>query len=114
MSGETIIPRVNKGYMTLYSGQPVRLVAKVLSVQGSTAEVQASDGGKVRVEVDGKEAIEYAPGAVVELMGHVKGDGLLEQYKWTPFSENFDMENFEQLVQLQHMHTNIFGTRGAQ
>lgn len=43
----TVLARVNATYLPKYVGQTVRVTAKVLSFDGESAVLEASDGGQV-------------------------------------------------------------------
>ncbi|GAB9463705.1 hypothetical protein Gpo141_00001154 [Globisporangium polare] len=90
-------PRVNKKTLSAYIGRTVALVGSVESHMPTAVVLRASDGGIVNVNP--------APGSdysskVVEVIGRVVDSETIQEFKATLFGEDFDLETYDQLVQL--------------
>ncbi|DAZ95004.1 TPA: hypothetical protein N0F65_003630, partial [Lagenidium giganteum] len=94
---EGTAPRVNKKTMGSYVGRTVALVGAVESHMPTAVVLRTSDGGHVNVKP--------APGSdygskVVEVIGRVLDSETIQEFKATLFGENFDLESYDQLLQL--------------
>lgn len=106
-------PRVNKGFLPQYRGQVVRLIGTVMASSEAGVDIRASDGGIVRLMPSSGT---FQVGEVWEVIGRVRDDFSLEELNsiQIPSTPAFDFENFEALVQLTHLHPDIFGTIATQ
>ncbi|RLN88477.1 hypothetical protein BBJ28_00011989 [Nothophytophthora sp. Chile5] len=96
-AGAATAPRVNKKTMGAYVGRTVALVGAVESHTPTAAVLRTSDGEIVNVKPQ--------PGSnygskVVEVIGRVVDTETIQEFKATPFGDDFDLENYDQLVQL--------------
>lgn len=93
-------PRVNAAKMADHVGQMVTLVGKVTSVNGGEATLEASDKGVVHVKsLDGSAQYNTA---FVQIIGRVSDPTNLEVMNVAEFGEDFDMDNYDKLVNLWH------------
>mmetsp|Transcript_26243 Transcript_26243/g.74334 ORF Transcript_26243/g.74334 Transcript_26243/m.74334 type:complete len:122 (-) Transcript_26243:304-669(-) len=96
-------PRVNAGLLPQYAGRRVVLVGRVLSSDPGTGfvDIQTSDDARARVMlVDAGEQL--APQQVYEFTGTVGSDNGLKEEVHVPFSDNFDLPNYDKMIRLAH------------
>eukprot|EP01126_Amoeba_proteus_P025371 TRINITY_DN2533_c0_g1_i1.p1 TRINITY_DN2533_c0_g1~~TRINITY_DN2533_c0_g1_i1.p1 ORF type:complete len:113 (+),score=14.61 TRINITY_DN2533_c0_g1_i1:82-420(+) len=101
-------PRINKALLPSYVGSTVRLVARVTGKANGVVHVQTSDGGTVQVVLT-SNGDEYHIGGITEIIGRVREDETIEEFNNTTFNDNFNMENFDQLIRLTHYFPELFG-----
>uniref|UniRef100_A0A7S2UTE4 Replication factor A protein 3 n=1 Tax=Fibrocapsa japonica TaxID=94617 RepID=A0A7S2UTE4_9STRA len=96
---EGVTPRINGSLRQNFVGRPVCLVGKVLDVQenSGSAVIQSSDGSSVQVVM--------APGSsyltsFVEIVGEVLPDLSIKEFKSIDYGENFDLDLYNQVLQL--------------
>merc|ERR1711871_976490 len=90
-------PRVNSQLIGQYAstGRVVRLIGKVKSVQGATAQLEAPDGGAVMVRRRHQQPYQSS---FVEVMGNVNDDRSIDEQAFTECGENFDLKVYNDLV----------------
>ncbi|RLN32428.1 hypothetical protein BBJ28_00002281 [Nothophytophthora sp. Chile5] len=96
-AGAATAPRVNKKTMGAYVGRTVALVGAVESHTPTAVVLRTSDGEIVNVKPQ--------PGSnygskMVEVIGRVVDTETIQEFKATLFGDDFDLENYDQLVQL--------------
>lgn len=88
---------VNSALMKRYQGKRVTAVLKVLQMGQGQALCQTADGGQVSVKLQPGSVFS---GAFVEVTGIVEEDAVLREERFTPISDNFDMNTYNQLCKL--------------
>ncbi|ETW10175.1 hypothetical protein H310_00545 [Aphanomyces invadans] len=99
MSENAPAPRVNKAILAQFVGHTVSLVGSIESWTGSQAVLKTSDNGFVTVHP--QPGADYSS-KYVEVIGSVQPDGSLKEFKCTSFGDDFDLKNYDKLVQLIH------------
>ncbi|KAH9923936.1 replication factor A protein 3 [Epithele typhae] len=92
-------PRVNKALLAKYIGQTVRLVGKVISANGDTAIVQASDEGQVEVQL--LNAYEHQS-TYIEVIGTVRDERTIKMVAYVDMGDDVDMKLADRVVQVWH------------
>ncbi|KAJ0405592.1 hypothetical protein ATCC90586_000369 [Pythium insidiosum] len=90
-------PRVNKKTLGAYVGRTVALVGLVESHQPTAVVLRASDGGMVNVAP--QPGSDYTS-KYVEVIGRVQDSETIGEYAVTAFGENFELDTYDQFVQL--------------
>ncbi|TBU27013.1 replication factor A protein 3 [Dichomitus squalens] len=92
-------PRVNKTLMAKYSGQTVRLIAKLISLKDDTAIVETSDGGQVEVKL----LRNFSHGSTyLEVIGQVQDERTIKMVGCVSLGDDVDMKLVDQIVQIWH------------
>jgi len=108
LAGNTMAtPRVNKATISNYVDCTVRLVGTVKEVNRNEriATLETSDKQTVTVRM---QSIEY-PSKVVEIVGTVNRDNSVTEIYAYAFGDNFDFDNYDQLINLTARYPEIFG-----
>ncbi|KAK9814149.1 hypothetical protein WJX72_001287 [[Myrmecia] bisecta] len=92
-------PRVNFELLQRYIGKKVRLVGKVMGLDGDLLTVKAADQGLVYVKVlpGAGHASEY-----VEIDGIVESPNTVQEQQHVEFGSNFDLNSYNELCKLAH------------
>ncbi|KAL6052518.1 hypothetical protein QOT17_018507 [Balamuthia mandrillaris] len=98
-------PRVNKTFLNRYVGSAVRLVGVVKNKSPGKLIMGTSDGGEVMVHLK-SDATHTS--TTVEVLGTVNKDLTLTEISSTSFGEDFDLNNYNQLVNFAHQFTELF------
>eukprot|EP00616_Rhizochromulina_sp_CCMP1243_P002870 CAMPEP_0118987220 /NCGR_PEP_ID=MMETSP1173-20130426/43738_1 /TAXON_ID=1034831 /ORGANISM="Rhizochromulina marina cf, Strain CCMP1243" /LENGTH=111 /DNA_ID=CAMNT_0006938053 /DNA_START=20 /DNA_END=355 /DNA_ORIENTATION=+ len=99
MSSEIgVAPRINAGMLSLFAGNRVCVVGKVVNQEGSQAQIQCSDNGTVTVSMTPGQ---HYRSQFVEVVGIASADGSTQvrEERSCELGDNFDLSNYEQLVQ---------------
>lgn len=100
-------PRVNSAVLSKHVGKVVTLVGRVVSQDAETVRVQAADGKEVIVKKSSPDAM--APTSFVEYVGTVNPDMSVSEVRSTPFGDSFDLDTYNELVQLADgPHASLF------
>ncbi|TDH71532.1 hypothetical protein CCR75_002175 [Bremia lactucae] len=97
--GNATSPRVNKTTMGGYVGHTVAVVGTVEKHSPTAVVLRTSDGGIVNVTP--QPGSDYGS-KVVEVIGRVVDSETLQEFKTTLFGDNFDLDVYDQFVQLSH------------
>ncbi|ORX39890.1 replication factor A protein 3 [Kockovaella imperatae] len=89
-------PRINASLLAKYRGQTVRLPAKVVKIVGSTATVEASDGGQIGVHL-GRDM--HIADTYVEIIGSVKDDLSLKALTSINLGDRLDMKAVQAVIE---------------
>ncbi|KAI0714084.1 replication factor A protein 3 [Cerioporus squamosus] len=92
-------PRVNKALMANYKGQPVRLIAKLITLKNGRAIVEASDGGEIEVALPKNENFDCA---YVEIIGKVEDERTIKMLGHVKLGDDVDMKLADQILQIWH------------
>jgi hypothetical protein len=101
-------PRVNSALLASYIDQNIRLVGKVSSIIDGKVTLETSDQRYVpinsRIISAGAPDMQdvYVVGNVVEVVGAVRSDGTIEEFNALNFGKDFDLNNYNKLVELIH------------
>ncbi|KAJ1967036.1 hypothetical protein H4R35_006829 [Dimargaris xerosporica] len=98
-------PRVNSGMLPQYTNTSVRLVGKVLQVQGTKAVLEASDHGKVTIDL--MPANNFGT-QYVEVIGLVQDGRSIQEYSSCNLGDTFDLGNYNKLVELSQKYQDLF------
>ncbi|TMW55788.1 hypothetical protein Poli38472_010670 [Pythium oligandrum] len=90
-------PRVNKKTMGSFVGRTVAIVGAVESHMPTAVVLRTSDGGMVNVNP--MPGSDYSS-KFVEVIGRVVDNNTLQEFKTTLFGDNFDLETYDQFVQV--------------
>ncbi|KAK9703696.1 hypothetical protein K7432_010587 [Basidiobolus ranarum] len=98
-------PRINSSMLSQYINTTVRIVGKVMQLQEPNALIESSDHGQISVSLN--------PGTTftsqyVEIIGIVQQDLSVQELTSTSFGEDFDLDNYNSLVELTRKYTEIF------
>ncbi|KAG2523664.1 hypothetical protein BBO99_00003583 [Phytophthora kernoviae] len=96
-AGSATAARVNKQTMTNFMGRTVALVGAVESHTPTAVVLRTSDGQLVNVTP--QPGSDYGS-KVVEVIGRVVDSETIQEFKTTLFGDNFDLETYDQFVQL--------------
>ena len=97
---EGYMPRLSGSDVQQHSGKSVILMGKVLSDDGSNAQVQAADGTTINiVRAQGGGGSYDSP--YVEIVGRATGASEVQEFKNTPWNE-VDMDQYLKLTQFQN------------
>lgn len=98
-------PRVNSTLLGQYQGKTVRLIGKVLKLEGETAIVEASDQGQVTIKLnrDSNFADQY-----VEIIGRVTGDTSISELTSYNIGDEIDMTMVDAVVRNSHKYPYLF------
>lgn len=100
-------PRINKALLEHFVGTPVRLVGKVLQSKNNECIVESSDRQEVRLTLLASEQV-LELGQHAEFIGKVEKDLSISVQFFTNFGKQFDLENYDQLVELANLHHQLF------
>ncbi|KAG8759950.1 hypothetical protein FRC14_004503 [Serendipita sp. 396] len=94
-----IEPRINGKHLPKYVSQTVRVVAKVIRLQGERAIVEMSDGAQIEVILspDSHMSDQY-----VELVARVNSTSELRMYAVINLGDNLDMAAVNHTIELMH------------
>ncbi|PSC72767.1 replication A 14 kDa subunit B [Micractinium conductrix] len=100
------VPRVNAELMGQYVGKRVKLVGRVEGAEGSTLRLRAPDETVVTVNM----ANPVPQSQYVEVEGVVNSAANMTEETCTPFGDNFDLSNYNQMCKLaaQQQYRHIF------
>ncbi|ETP31125.1 hypothetical protein F442_19988 [Phytophthora nicotianae P10297] len=105
-TGNATSPRVNKKTMGAYVGRTVALVGAVESHSPTAVVLRTSDGEIVNVTT--QPGTDYGS-KVVEVIGRVVDSETIQEFKTTLFGDNFDLDVYDQFVQLsQSKYKHLF------
>ncbi|ORX95555.1 replication factor A protein 3 [Basidiobolus meristosporus CBS 931.73] len=98
-------PRINSSMLGQHTNKTVRIVGKVMQLQEGSALIESSDHGQISVSLN--------PGTTfstpyVEIIGIVQQDLSVQELTSSGFGENFDLDNYNSLVELSRKYTEIF------
>ncbi|CAO3657877.1 unnamed protein product [Umbelopsis vinacea] len=79
-------PRVNSATIKDHVGHVVRVTGKVISLNGETALLEATDNGQIEVALNGQSqwGTKY-----VEIIGQVTSENGLKEYTFTNLGDSF-------------------------
>jgi len=97
-------PRVNASLRQSFTGQTVRMIAKVVQVRGESALVDAS--GQVEVHLNKMSNLQE--GHAVELIGKIMPDLSLTILTSIDFGTTIDFPTVDALVNISHQHKDLF------
>jgi hypothetical protein len=103
-----VAPFVNVSLMSGRLHQHVRLVARVLAVNGGTAEVEAADGGRVTVRVNSGSPLE--PNVVYQFLGKANSATDFSESKTVAWGA-IDFPTFNKMLELQSQYPDLFNDR---
>lgn len=103
-------PRVNQKMLANHLGRTVRLVGRVTNVGNGVVDLQASDNGAVRILLSQSSGNDLQVGTVVEIIGKVADAQSVEEYNSTIFNPEFNMQNYDQMINLCTAFPQIFGS----
>ncbi|CAM0138049.1 unnamed protein product [Umbelopsis sp. WA50703] len=83
-------PRVNSATINNHIGHAVRVTGKVISLNGDSAILEATDNGQIQVQLNGQSqwATQY-----VEVIGQVLAENTLKEFTSTNLGDTFDLED---------------------
>ncbi|KDD74044.1 hypothetical protein H632_c1625p0 [Helicosporidium sp. ATCC 50920] len=84
--------------MSQYIGKRVRMVGKVEGVQGNSLQLRAADDGMVTVFLRGAAPSD----SYIEVEGNVESPNTIRETACTPFGNNFDLSNYNELCKLSN------------
>jgi len=91
-----------------FVNREVLLTGEVVQFDGHTIVLKCSDGNEAKVVTNDKNDISSR---FVEVCGRVLDGSQIEEVSRTALTENFDMDSYEQLVQMSNgTYRNIFRT----
>ncbi|RUP50400.1 hypothetical protein BC936DRAFT_139361 [Jimgerdemannia flammicorona] len=98
-------PRINSELRSQYCGQIVRIVSKVIRIDGKIATIEAPDSTQVQVTMadDSQWGTLY-----VELIARVESNLSLTELASTDFGDSFDMELANKVVLACQQYRDIF------
>ncbi|KAG6332434.1 hypothetical protein ID866_6651 [Astraeus odoratus] len=96
---ELVSPRVNSARLPAFKGRHVRLPCKLLKFQGSSAIVEACDGGQVEVRLSPADEL---TGTYAEIIGQVVDESTIKfMFGISMDSEKeFDMKLVNDVIEL--------------
>lgn len=97
MEQEQITPRVNKELLPKYVNRTVRVVGRVTGKRDNEVELETTDG-TITVRLNNSSGSEYSANLICEVIGKVREDSTIEEYNVSHWNEDFNMENYDQLV----------------
>ncbi|KAK9450306.1 replication factor A protein 3 [Limtongia smithiae] len=97
-------PRVNATHLHIYPNQTVRLVGKVMEINGDVAVLDAKGTVRVFVPSDNTMAIGHA----FEVTGKVQPDLTIRMLDGTDFGTGLNMDNANTLADLVQRFPDIF------
>mmetsp|Transcript_29111 Transcript_29111/g.38288 ORF Transcript_29111/g.38288 Transcript_29111/m.38288 type:complete len:109 (-) Transcript_29111:99-425(-) len=101
-----VTPRINGGLRSQFVGKTVLLVGRVLNQNGVNATIQASDGQAVQIN---RTPGQNYNSTFIEVTGQIQSDLSVQEYKSCEFGDNFNLQNYEALVQLATgKYSNLF------
>ncbi|KAJ3039296.1 hypothetical protein HK097_002876, partial [Rhizophlyctis rosea] len=100
-------PRVNSAHLANFRGKTVRLVGRVLAVNGSNAILEAGDQGQVTVNfvMSGNTIMQDT---VVEVLGRVENDLSVQELSTAHFAQ-WDPVQYTKMVNLAMQNKDLFG-----
>ncbi|ORY70602.1 replication factor A protein 3 [Leucosporidium creatinivorum] len=98
-------PRVNSARLQDHIGKTVRLIGKVISLEGESALLETSDSGQVTVKLS--RTSNFAD-VYVEVIGRVSEDLSITELASINMGDKIDMDLVEKTVELTHRHPDIF------
>ncbi|KDE07463.1 hypothetical protein MVLG_02327 [Microbotryum lychnidis-dioicae p1A1 Lamole] len=99
-------PRVNSvGLSQMGAGKVVRVVGKVISLDGDYAVLELSDGGQVRVKLSRSANL---ADTYVEVIGKIDGEGSMSELSSCNMGASIDMPLLEKVTELWAQYPNIF------
>ncbi|GAA5956930.1 hypothetical protein JCM21900_006710 [Sporobolomyces salmonicolor] len=101
-------PRVNSARLAEYTnGKIVRLIGKVINLDGETAILEAADGGQVTVRLS---KVSNLADTYVEVVGKVDSDLVMTELATQNLGDSIDMDLANKVVELTHLHPDVFPT----
>ncbi|MCJ1259860.1 hypothetical protein MMC24_007699 [Lignoscripta atroalba] len=97
-------PRINAQYLESFTNRTVRILGKVVALNGDTATVDA--GGEVVVWL-GRDS-HLTPNNAAEIVGKVNPDLSIKVFQATDFGSNIDYAAVEAVVDATHRYKEIF------
>eukprot|EP00008_Paramoeba_atlantica_P015276 CAMPEP_0201494426 /NCGR_PEP_ID=MMETSP0151_2-20130828/47323_1 /ASSEMBLY_ACC=CAM_ASM_000257 /TAXON_ID=200890 /ORGANISM="Paramoeba atlantica, Strain 621/1 / CCAP 1560/9" /LENGTH=107 /DNA_ID=CAMNT_0047882661 /DNA_START=42 /DNA_END=365 /DNA_ORIENTATION=+ len=103
----TATPRINGEMLPQYINQTVRIMGQIMeSSDGAIVNLQASDNRMVKVKTE--QPLELPSGTVVEIIGKVGPDQVVQELSTTVAKGDFHFQNYEQVLQLSHRYKELF------
>ncbi|PQE30067.1 replication factor a 3 protein [Rutstroemia sp. NJR-2017a WRK4] len=97
-------PRITTSYLDQFPNRTVRMVGKVTLLRGEEAKIDCD--GEVRILL-GRDA-HLQVGNAVEIVGKVNQDLSIKVLRATDFGNNFDFKSMNALVDVTHLHKQIW------
>ncbi|EEB08564.1 DNA replication factor A subunit Ssb3 [Schizosaccharomyces japonicus yFS275] len=97
-------PRINAKLLDQFVGRTVRVVGKVISVQGRSATIDSN--GTVNMQLTMDNMLE--PNHFYEFVSSVKPDLSLQLLTYVDFGTDIDMDIYDNVVELSQAHKSIF------
>ncbi|KCV71613.1 hypothetical protein H696_01031 [Fonticula alba] len=105
-SDSFVIARVGRSQLSKYVDRNVRFVGQVIRTNpGHTAVLAAPDGGEVIIILQSGTPVDSK---FIEVIGTVQPDQSIRELSITSFGDDFDMDNFNSLLQIIPKFPNLF------
>ncbi|GAA5986148.1 hypothetical protein JCM11641_004726 [Rhodosporidiobolus odoratus] len=99
-------PRVNASRLASYpEGKIVRLIGKVISLDGDAAIVEASDGGQITVKLGSMSDVSAT---FIEVVGKITGNNSMSELSSLNLGESIDMVAVDKVVELTHAYPDVY------
>ncbi|RHZ82193.1 hypothetical protein Glove_112g44 [Diversispora epigaea] len=99
-------PRINSTLLSKYRNEVVRLIGRVKESSKNSAVLEASDKGQIRILLSPETILQA--NKIVEIIGRVRDDHSLQELNTTNFGEEFDLDLYENAVQVAQKYSKLF------